>query len=336
MARKVGLVVDLERLEDAGRFDEAFAEIELRHRIQLQQADLAAPEVRAALAGAHARRVQSTIDAFPAQAFALAARSTNSHAPIFIVGMPRSGSTLTEQILSMHTQVQAMDENEGQFGQLVGGGELRWLQPAALTASDLRELAATYLKRLKVLGWNGRSRFTDKFLGNYMNVGLLSLLFPRATFLHCVRDPVDTCFACFRTPLGIFGDTVFCHDLRDVGAYYVRYRRMMDHWAKVLPGRLVEVRLETLVGDFEAQARRLLAACGLPWQDRCLAFHENKREVKTASVSQVRQPINDRSLGRWRSYAEHLGPLMEALGPYAPRRPAGGALRGRSRSDRAP
>jgi hypothetical protein len=137
--------------------------------------------------------------------------------------------------------------------------------------------------------------------------------------VHAVHDPMDACFAAYRQNFEMQGVIRFSRDLRQVGRYYLRYRRLMDHWARVLRGRVTDVVYEDLVADFPAQARRLVEACGLAWEERCLRFYENDRQVLTASRDQVRRPIFTDALGRWRPYREHLGPLIEALGPYAPK-----------------
>jgi hypothetical protein len=150
-----------------------------------------------------------------------------------------------------------------------------------------------------------------------MDIGLIHLMLPKAVILHSVRDPVDTCLACYRQ---LFETANECsYDLADIGHEYVRYREMMDHWASVLPGRVIDVSHEALVADPERQTRWLVTeACGLEWDPACLRFYETKRPVRTASVAQVRQPIFTTSVERWRRYEKHLAPLFEALGPYAP------------------
>ena len=151
---------------------------------------------------------------------------------------------------------------------------------------------------------------------NYSEIGMIHLCLPNAVILHSVRDPVDTCLGCYKQIFVSGHETTY--DLTLVGKTYVLYRRLMEHWNRVLPGRVVDVVYEKLVADPETEIRRLLTVCGLPWDDACLRFHENQRSVRTASSSQVRQPIYKSSLQRWRRYEKHLGPLLEALGPYAP------------------
>jgi hypothetical protein len=235
--------------------------------------------------------------------------------PIFIVGMPRSGSTLLEQILSSHAKVQGLGETSGL------ANTLRRRFPINLSAPNppghFRKLAEDYLAAMHDHGWTSASRFIDKMLYNYLYIGAIHLMFPRARILHSVRDPVETCLANYRI-LFMFGHET-TYDLAEIGRQYVRYREMMAHWDEVLPGRVTEVRHEDLVADPEARIRWLVTeACGLPWDEACLSFHQTRRAVRTASVTQVRQPIFKSAIGRWRRYEKHLGPLLDALGPYAP------------------
>lgn len=242
-----------------------------------------------------------------------------SAAPIFIVGMPRSGSTLLEQILSSHPKVQGMGETTALGETLAGRFPYGNSETEETIAPDhFRRLADAYLERLRARGWRKEPFVIDKMLGNYMQIGIIHLMFPRATILHAMRDPVDTCLAGFRKLFRSGNETTY--SLADIGAQYVRYREMMAHWDEVLPGRVVHVRHEALVSDPDSKIRWLVEeACRLKWDDACLRFYATRRPVRTASIAQVRQPIFTSSLERWRRYEKHLGPLFEALGPYAPR-----------------
>lgn len=244
-------------------------------------------------------------------------RGSHLATPIFIVGMPRSGSTLIEQILSSHTKVQGLGETGTLFQTIGGKYPLRFLAPHG--PNHYRELADAYLAGMHSRGWTTSARFIDKMLGNHVFIGMIHLMFPRATILHAVRDPMDTCLSIFRTQF--FTGNEESYDLAEIGRAYVRYRKMMEHWAAVLPGRVIDVDHEALVADPETRIRWLVTeACGLNWDPACLEFHKTKRAVRTASVAQVRQPIFKTSVQRWRKYEKHLGPLFEALGPYAPPR----------------
>jgi tetratricopeptide (TPR) repeat protein len=255
-----------------------------------------------------------------------------SSLPIFILGMPRSGSTLIEQILASHPQVHGAGELDAAEKSLV---EMRWpyegyLQqgpeslPQAMARFSppprpahryFRELGAGYVKALRAHSARAR-RITDKMPINYLYIGMIHLCLPKAVILHSVRDPLDTCLSCYWRPFTSGYETSY--DLTLLGQHYRLYRQVMAHWDRLLPGRVIDVVYERLVADPEAEIRRLLAACGLPWDDACLSFHETRRPVGTASASQVREPIFTRGVGRWRRYEAHLGPLIEALGPYAP------------------
>ncbi len=236
--------------------------------------------------------------------------------PIFVVGMPRSGSSLIEQLLSSHAKVQGLGETlafpiavDGQFP----------LNSTAPHGPDhYRGLADAYLAAMRDCGWTNATRFVDKLLGNYIYIGMIHLVFPKATILHAVRDPVDICLSAFRQPFGSANE--LSYDLAEVGRWYVLYRQMMEHWEAVLPGRVIDVDHEALVADPDARIRRLVTeACGLSWDPACLEFYRTKRPVRTASVAQVRQPIFTTSIQRWRRYEKHLGPLLDVLGPYAAR-----------------
>jgi hypothetical protein len=234
-----------------------------------------------------------------------------SAAPIFIVGMPRSGSTLLEQILSSHPKVHGLGET------LAFPNALAREAPAPRQPSNpfFRRVGDTYLAALKELGWSGEGHVVDKLPGNFVNVGAIHLALPRATIVHSLRDPIDTCFSCFRHLFRDRNETTY--DLAAMGRYYVAYRELMNYWDSVLPGRVVHVRYEDLLDDPEAQIRRLVAACGLEWNDACLRFHESGRAVKTSSAVQVRQALFTSSRARWRPYERHLTPLIGALGAYA-------------------
>lgn len=282
-----------EALERRGDFAGAFAAFAEGNRRKRRSID-----ARGA-AQAHEATVREVEATFtPAFLSAYAGKGSNSAAPIFIVGFPRSGSTLMEQILGSHPDVQAM----GETGLVPGQGFPR-IPP--------RKLADQYLQAIRGRGWSTRARFVDKTLANYLDVGAIHLIFPRAVILHAVRDPMDTCLSCFRQLFATGNETLY--DLADIGAEYRRYRRIMTHWDRVLPGRVIRVSHEELVGDPERGSRALLAAAGLAWDPAVLRFFEREGAVRTASASQVRRPITDATVGRWRRYEAELGPLIEAL-----------------------
>ena len=239
-----------------------------------------------------------------------------SEAPVFIVGMPRSGTTLVEQILASHPQVFGAGELQD-MGRLAGSLRRRDGLAAfpevvpAMTGEQLRELGERYLRDVRKLA-PARARITDKMPGNFYFSGLIRLTLPNARIIHVRRDPVDNCLSLF-THLFV-GELTWTDDLGEIGRYYRAYASLMEHWRSVLPhGTLLEVQYEDLVADLEPQARRLIAHCGLDWDDRCLAFHKTERPVWTASLAQVRQPIYRSAIGRSRPYLPMLGPLLEAL-----------------------
>jgi hypothetical protein len=175
----------------------------------------------------------------------------------------------------------------------------------------LDQLAAKHLARLESLV-PGTARVTDKMPQNFINLGLIDLLFPGARVIHCVRDPLDTCLSIYFQPFMKHHD--YATNLTHIGLYYREYRRLMAHWRTVLRVPLLDLRYEDLVENPVEKVRQLLDFCGLPWNDRCLRHHESGRIAKTFSYSQVRQPIYRTSVARWRRYEKHLGPLIEALG----------------------
>jgi tetratricopeptide (TPR) repeat protein len=245
-----------------------------------------------------------------------------SAAPIFVIGMPRSGTTLVEQIIASHPQVLGAGELHALNDVVVGvrgpdGQPLPYPEcVAALDPAALRQIGARYVALLReIAARNGQAdaeRTTDKMPSNYYFAGLIHLALPNAKIIHTIRDPVDTCISCFSKLFS--AEQNHTYDLAELGRYYKRYERLMAHWRRVLPAdRILDIRYEDVVADLEEQTRRILAYCGLPWDDRCLSFHKTDRPVRTASATQVRQPIYTNAVGRWRVYEDHLGPLLTAL-----------------------
>lgn len=243
--------------------------------------------------------------------------------PVFIVGMPRSGSTLVEQILASHPVVAAAGEFRGLLetvSQVAKRNcELAIPEQAFWTPENLDEIAQTYLHALECIaaesGKRNLIRITDKRLGNYRLVGLIRMLFPTARIIHTKRNPVDTCLSCFSL---LFEDTKFSYDLGELGRCYSGYRRVMQHWKEILPpDAILDVTYENVVNDIEFEARRLVAYCGLDWDPACLSFYATPRPVRTASVVQVRQPIYRDSLKKWRPGPEILRKLLDNLGHFA-------------------
>ncbi len=265
-------------------------------------------------ASRHRDLVDRIIRAFPPERLdrARPGASTGDR-PIFVLGMPRSGTTLVERILGAHHAVAA-------------GGELPILEDIAaglrgypeglwkLSGKILEQAAARYLAALDRVG-GGSAYVTDKMPQNFLHIGLIAALFPKARIVHCRRDPMDTCLSCYFQNFA--QGNAFARDLADIGAYYRDYRRLMDHWRSIPSLKIVEVVYEALAADPEAASRRLLAELGLEWDEGCLAHHRAPGTVATASQWQVRQKVHDRAVGRWRAYRAHLEPLRQALGPLA-------------------
>jgi len=298
-------------LEDAGRHDESFAAYAEGNRVKR--------------AGTHwdeathldlQRRIATTFTRERLASHAVAPTGEGP-TPVFIVGMPRSGTSLLEQVLATLPGVH-------------GAGELTWLPEilhagagqgtagypehlAGYSSEDYLRLGRQYLERIRALAPDA-THVVDKLPDNFQHLGLIHLMFPGARIVHSMRDPMDSCFSCF-SRLFIGQSLAYTYDLAAVGRYWVSYRESMRHWHAVLPaGRILDVSYETMVSDFENQARHLVDYLGLPWDDRCLGFHANPRIVRTASVAQVRKPIYRTSVARWKAYERHLGTLMEIVG----------------------
>ncbi len=263
----------------------------------------------------HAAFVDACIDAFSADRLAAGARAGNAdRTPVLIVGMPRSGTTLCEQILSAHRDVHGAGERTAlarTFRALGGADDAAAVHRIArLDAATLDAAAASYLAALHALA-PGRARVADKMPGNYLYLGLVGLLMPGARIIHCVRDPRDIGLSIFT--FRFHGHHPYAHDLGDLGWTIAQQFRLMTHWKAALSGRVLTVRLSDWVEDFEATLAAVLDHLGLPPDPACARFHEQDRRVRTVSHAQVRQPVNARGLGRWRAYAEALAPMIAEL-----------------------
>ena len=250
-------------------------------------------------------------------------RSKHGHPgnrPVFIVGMPRSGTTLTEQIISRHPRAAPGDElrDIGRIAQSLsqgGGGTMYAKRLAQLSVPETKDLARRYLVALDRIS-TVADRVTDKMPQNFLHLGLIALLFPKARIIHCRRDPLDTCLSCFTIHLKDHNHG-YAGDLKTLGLYYREYHLLMAHWREVLQVSIYDLDYERLVAAPEEESRRLIEFIGLPWDPACLAPQESQRAVKTLSRLQVRQPIYATSVQRWRRYEKYLGPLREALGDLA-------------------
>ena len=268
------------------------------------------------------RRVDGIIRRFDAETLRrLAKRGSPSERPVFIVGMPRSGTSLTEQILASHPAV--FGAGELPFWDVAYAGFEKATEadgPAAHAGDDaesaaVARLAADYLERLAhIEGAGGRSRVIDKMPANFLYAGLIHAAFPKARIVHMQRHPIDTCLSIYFQ--NFFSMGPYANDLGNLAHYFREYRRVLDHWRSVLPvGVLMEVPYEALTRDQEPWSRAMLEFIGLPWDPKCLDFHETDRVVITASKWQVRQKMHAASAGRWRRYERHVGPLLGLLDP---------------------
>lgn len=238
--------------------------------------------------------------------------------PIFIVGLPRSGSTLIEQILASHSMVDGTHElpDLPRVIRTINQWQVHSKgYPEALPLLDevhFKELGEQYLESTRRYR-KGAPRFTDKMPNNFSMVGLLALILPNAKIVNARRHPLDSCMGSYKQLF--YRGQAFTYDLVELGEYYLEYQRMMDFWHDILPGRVLDVHYEDMVADQENQTRRLIEHCALPWENDCLRFYETDRAVNTASSEQVRQPIYSKSVNSWRRFESHLGPLIEVLEP---------------------
>jgi hypothetical protein len=229
-----------------------------------------------------------------------------SELPVFVVGMPRSGTTLVHQIAASHPRVYGAGELN-HIGRIVKALD----QSSAWNVESLTQAAQLHLERLQSLDADAL-RVVDKMPNNLHHLGVISMLFPSARVVLCRRDPRDTCLSCYFQ--GFAHGNIFSFDLVHCGHYHQENDRLRAQWLRTLPLKMLEVQYEDVVADLEGQSRRLIDFLGLPWDSACLEFHRAQTTVLTSSIWQVRQPIYQKSVGRWRHYKRHLRPLFEALG----------------------
>jgi hypothetical protein len=244
----------------------------------------------------------------------------NDPSPIFIVGLPRAGSTLLEQILASHSRVEGTMEL-ADIPRLVstldlhpGGARFPGILES-LAADDYRAFGEAYINDTKHYRVAGRPFFIDKMPNNFRYVGLLHLMLPNAKIIDARREPLACCFSNFKQLFA--SGQQFSYSLEDIGRYYRTYVHLMQHWDTVLPGRVLRVQHEDVIDDLEGSVRRLLDYCGLEFEPACVEFHKNERRVHTASSEQVRRPINREGVDQWRNYEPWLGELRATLGSLA-------------------
>jgi len=306
-------------LEDRKQFDESFEYYlrgnDIKEKLEQYDADFTAD---------NARRIQAVCT----RDFLSASSASGCQAPdpIFIVGLPRAGSTLLEQILASHSLVDGTKELVDIINivRRLGGRKMKTdvsLYPELLkdlSAAQLEELGQEYIDRTRIQRADAPF-FIDKMPNNFFHIGFINLILPNAKIIDARRHPMAACFSCF-TQLFAKGQH-FTYGLSNIGHYYRTYIDVMDHWDEVLPGKVLRVQYEEMVGDTENQVRRMLDHCDLPFEENCLQFHKTERAVRTASSEQVRQPIYSGALEHWRNFEPHLGELKEALGPVLDRYP---------------
>ncbi|MDE2136355.1 MAG: sulfotransferase [Gammaproteobacteria bacterium] len=297
--------------EQRGRYPEAFSHYARGAALRRSEAPFDI--------GQFERRSAAIRAFFDAAFFAASGGSGHpSRAPIFIVGLPRSGSTLVEQILASHSAVEGTMELPNilnivqEFDDMAPGRSGYPQTVRSVPRERLEALGRRYLEQTAPLLRLDRSRFTDKLPNNFSHIGLIQAILPHATVIDVRRHPLDACFSTFKQYFAQGQN--FSYDLEDLGRYYRCYLALMDHWDAVLPGKVLHVRYEDLVRAPEAGIRRLLEHCGLDFEPACLAFHETQRAVRTPSAEQVRQPIYTSAVGHWRHFEKELEPLRRALG----------------------
>ena len=294
--------------ENAARHDEAAAQYLMANQLKSAELEYEPDNHLRAMENIRTRVDRAFLDKW-------SGAGVPDRTPIFIVGMPRSGTTLIEQILASHSEV-------------FGAGELPFLVNSivdtfpisngidytdsfdAASNSSFETVAGQYLDSLPNVD---ADRITDKLPHNFLNVGMIRILFPNATLIHCHRDPRDTCFSIYKH---LFGSDshAYAYDLRHLARYYNGYKTLMDHWEDVMPGEIHNVEYESIIDNQEQATRELLDACGLEWDPGCLEFHSYERPIATLSASQVRQPVYRGSIGAWKPYEKMLEPLLEILG----------------------
>jgi tetratricopeptide (TPR) repeat protein len=298
--------------DDIGDYDKAFSALQAANQIVRRDLEFSSER--------NSQYVNRMIDTFTPEFLAeRKSFGSSSEVPVFIIGMPRSGTTLVEQIICSHPQVFGAGELMHMHKLFTAiPDQLKTKQRFPEVAAEIDEtmtlqLAEDYLGYLRSLD-DSATRITDKMPFNFRMLGAIAMVFPKARFIHTRRNPLDVCLSCY---FARFRDALdFSYNLLDVGHYYREYERLMAYWKSVLDIQLMEVQYEELVANQEEISRQMIKFCGLEWDDRCLSFHEKERPVLTASNWQVRQPMYSTSVERWRNYEKYLGPLMSVLGKH--------------------
>lgn len=297
-------------LEDVGQFEESFAALMQANRVKRRSLTYDV--------GTDVRAMANVATHYSTEAMDGIAEGDQTPGPVFIVGMPRTGTTLVERILASHADVGSVGEAVDFPMEMAASARSAHARSGSTDTDlvrasrliDFGELGRNYLAAARQLA-GPEPYFVDKLPFNFRYCGLIHKALPKASIVHLIRDPMDTCYAVFKT---LFINAYhFAYQLDELAEYYVAYRRMMDHWHAVMPGVILDVRYEELVSDPETQCRRLLAHCGLPWQDEVLDFHRSTKASTTASTAQVRQPFYRSSVQKWRNYAAEMQPVVRRL-----------------------
>ncbi|MEM8710348.1 MAG: sulfotransferase [Planctomycetota bacterium] len=293
-------------LDEIGDVDEAFLHFERGNRARRGALRFSAPDLTRLVDETIALQSEELIGRGPAA-------GASDDAPILIVGMPRSGSTLIEQVLASHPEVEGVGEVPDLPRALEGhitAPEYRMRELSLLGDEELAAAGRTYARSLAKRAPSA-GRVVDKYLTNYIHLGTLRRALPKARIIRAVRDPLDNAFGCYTT---LFTSEVpFVYDFKEIAATMAESERLFAHWKSVMPEAIIEISYEAMVNDLEGESRRLLDWLGLSWDERCLRFHETNRRVNSASATQVRQPLYGTSIGRWKRYESHLGPMKSAL-----------------------
>ena len=291
-------------LEDRGQADAAFAHYAAGNALRKTELDYDADETT--------RLVDRLIELCDAEFFAdRAGQGCDAPDPVFVLGMPRAGSTLVEQILSSHSLIEGTTELPDIPAMARRGGGFPANLPG-LSADQLARQGAEFLERTRIQRKTERPLFIDKLPNNWMHVAYIRLILPNAKIIDARRHPLGCCFSNFKQHFA--RGQAFSYSLTDMGRYYRDYVRLMAHFDRVQPGAVHRVTYESMVDDTEAEVRRLLDYCGVEFEDSCLAFYNNDRAVRTPSSEQVRQPIFREGTEAWKPFAAQLGPLRDALG----------------------
>ena len=298
-------------LESSGHYDDAFIHLKMGNKIKNDQSKYSIERMNSEL--------EAQIDICDKNFFnKLGEGGFLSKDPIFILGLPRAGSTLIEQILASHSMIDGTLElpNILSIAQSLRGGDIygkegNYPKSMISLSQDKRyELGSKFINET-MMHRQGSPMFTDKMPNNFRHIGLIHLILPNAKIIDARRYPLDCCFSMFKQ---LFAQgQEFSYGLKEAGSYYNSYVKLMNHWDEVLPGKVLRVNNEDVIDDLEGQVERILNFIDIPFEESCVSFHKTERSVRTASSEQVRQPINKKGMGRWKPYAKHLMPLLETL-----------------------